>query len=422
VSDRLDNQPSPRRVAIIGGGAAGYFGAIAAAEQDGAAEVVLLEATRQPLDKVRISGGGRCNVTHNCFEPRELAKNYPRGSKELAGLYYRFQPRDTIAWFARHGVTLKAEPDGRMFPTTDQSSTIIECLTQAAAAAGVRVHLGARVKSLRIGQDMEGRRQFEIAVHDAPDVQADAVLLATGSSPQGYRLAEELGHSIVPCVPSLFTFKITDPLLDGLSGISFPKVALRLIDSEGKKLEQIGPMLITHWGLSGPAVLKLSAWGARTLHRDGYRARLVANFLPDETAESVLARLSAYRSEHGTKRVEADPVFPLPRRFWARIAELSGIAPDTTWTHVTRNQTTALVAALTHSEFSVAGKGQFKEEFVTCGGVSLKEVDFATMQSRVCPGLYLAGEVLDIDGVTGGFNFQSAWSSGWIAGTAMVAV
>lgn len=406
-------------MAVIGGGAAGYFGAIAAAARNSASEVILLEATQQPLDKVRISGGGRCNVTHNCFDPRELAGNYPRGAKELTGLFYHFQPRDTVAWFAEHGVNLKAEPDGRMFPDTDRSATIIGCLQRAATEAGVQVRLGARVRSVRVCEASPDQRRFEIAIFGSEDEQVDAILLATGSSPQGYRMAEELGHTIVPCVPSLFTFKIADPRLEGLSGISFPNVELCLVDSAGKKLKQAGPLLITHWGLSGPSVLKLSAWGARTLHRDGYRARLAVNFVPTLTAEHVRDGLASFRATHPTKRVEAVAVFGLPQRFWTRLAELCGMPCGSTWTHVTKEQTAALVGMLTRSEFEVSGKGQFKEEFVTCGGVALKEVDFATMQSRICPGLYLAGEILDIDGITGGFNFQSAWSGGWIAGNAM---
>jgi predicted Rossmann fold flavoprotein len=408
------------RIAVAGGGAAGFFGAISAATHNPSAEIVLLEATHQPLNKVRISGGGRCNVTYHCFDPLELAQGYPRGSKELLGPFSRFQPRDTMAWFESKGVRLKTEEDGRIFPVTDQSSTVVDCLLNTARNLGIQIRLGARVKNIQTVADAKNIPQFEIELHSGVRERFERVLLTTGNSPHGHRLAQALGHNIVPCVPSLFTFKITDSRLEGLAGISFEKVKLTLTDSEGSELEQTGPLLITHWGLSGPAVLKLSAWGARMLHKSHYQAGLVINLLPDYNAEQLYRMLLAYKEQNSKKRVSTEAVFSIPSRYWSRIVQFVGIAEETSWSNLTKEALTALVSELSGGRFAVSGKGIFKEEFVTCGGVDLKEVDFKTMQSKLSPGLYLAGEILDIDGITGGFNFQSAWTTGWIAGMSMV--
>ena len=400
--------------AVIGGGAAGIFGAIAAAEQNPSAEIVVFEATDHPLDKVRISGGGRCNVTHHCFDPAALVKNYPRGARELRGPFSRFAPPDTIAWFESRGVRLKAEEDGRMFPVTDRSATIIDALLESARTAGVRIRLNARVKEL--ASSGGAQPGFEISLHGGSVEHFDRLLLATGSGPQGYRFAEALGHSIVPCVPSLFTFKVRDPRLADLAGVSFEKVDLTLQVGDRPPMHQSGPMLITHWGLSGPAVLKLSAWGARELHDSHYRANLAVNFMPERSPDDLHQELDSRRQNHGRRKIAADHLAEIPRRYWERIAGAAGIANDTTWTHLSNTQLAALLSHLTAARFEVSGKGIFKDEFVTCGGVSLREIDFKTMASRVCPGLYVAGELLDIDGITGGFNFQSAWTTGWIAG------
>ena len=410
------------RIAVAGGGAAGFLGAISAATHNSSAEISLFESTHKPLHKVRISGGGRCNVTHHCFDPAELAKNYPRGNKELLGPFHRFQPSDTVAWFERQGVRLKVEEDGRMFPVTDQSSTVVDCLLNTARALGVRLRLGVRVKSIQAVAPANDASQFEIEFQDGVRERYDRVLLATGSSPHGYRLAQALGHTVVPCVPSLFTFKVSDSRLDGLAGISFEKVKLTLTDKEKNQLEQTGPMLITHWGLSGPAVLKLSAWGARMLQRSNYKADLVVNLLPDYSADQLYRELLAYKEQNSKKRVQKEPVFSIPARYWNRIAQFAGIAEETIWSNITKNAMTALVSELTGGRFAVSGKGIFKEEFVTCGGVNLKEVEFKTMQSKLTSGLFFAGEVLDIDGITGGFNFQSAWTTGWIAGLSMTSL
>ncbi len=409
------------RIAVAGGGAAGFFGAISAATHNPSAEIVLLEATHQPLNKVRISGGGRCNVTYHCFDPLELAQGYPRGSKELLGPFSRFQPRDTMDWFEKHGVRLKTEEDRRVFPVTDQSATVVDCLLNTARKLGVQIRLGARVKSIQTVSSAKNIPQFEIEFHSGVRENFDRVLLTTGNSHQGHRLAEALGHNIVPCVPSLFTFKVSDSRLEGLAGISFEKVKLTLTDGEGNELEQSGPLLITHWGLSGPAVLKLSAWGAKMLHQSRYQAGLVINLLPDFSAEEIYRKLVEYKEQNSKKRVSTESVFSIPGRYWSRIVQLVGIPEETIWANLTKEAMSALLSELNAGCFAISGKGIFKEEFVTCGGVNLKEVDFKTMQSKLCPGLYLAGEILDIDGITGGFNFQSAWTTGWISGTSMVA-
>jgi predicted Rossmann fold flavoprotein len=406
------------RIAVIGGGAAGYFGAITCAEQYNNVEVTIFEGTRQPLYKVGISGGGRCNVTHHCFEPEVLAEGYPRGSRELLGAFNRFQPRDTVAWFARHGVILKTEEDGRMFPVTDLSETIINCLQTCAVKTGVVVRTAARV--VAVGRmDDAASLQIELELKDGEKLRFDRVLLATGSSPQGYKFAEMLGHKVVPCVSSLFTFSIKDPRLAQLSGLSFPTVGLILLTEGKKQLEQTGPVLVTHWGLSGPAVLKLSAFGARQLYASRYQADLLVNWIPDHDADSVLAELHAYREQHPKRTVMTGCLLPVPRRFWERIVNLAGVDKKVTWSHCTRGAMKAIATELTEGRYRIVGKGEFKDEFVTCGGVDLREVDFSSMESRICAGLYFAGEILNIDGITGGFNFQSAWTTGWIAGKSM---
>lgn len=405
---------SVTEVIVIGGGAAGFFAAISSAESHPHLRVRLLEAAREPLAKVRISGGGRCNVTHHCFEPALLVQNYPRGGKALRGAFTRFQARDTVAWFQRRGVALKAEADGRMFPTTDDSATIIECLRTAAQQAGVIVQTGTAVQSVT---HQSGR--FCVALKSGAVLECDRLLLATGSSPHGHAIARSLGHTIEPPVPSLFTFNIQDSRLNDLAGISVPVAHLRLRVEGQPTLEQRGPLLITHWGLSGPAVLKLSAWGARLLHDSQYKATLQVNWLGASNAEDVRQLLQAARSQTPKRAIANHCPLELPRRLWERLTAAVEIQPDDRWAELSNKALNRLVQELTAGQYAIVGKGAFKEEFVTCGGVSLKQVDFKTMESRTCPGLYFAGEILDIDGVTGGFNFQSAWTTGWLAGQAM---
>jgi len=404
----------PLQIVVIGGGAAGFFGAIACAEANPQAQVTLIEASRQPLAKVLISGGGRCNVTHACFSPEELVLNYPRGGKSLRGAFTRFQPLDTVDWFAAHGVNLKTEADGRMFPITDRSETIAECLIKAAFTAKLELSIGTPVIS--VTRHNEG---FEILLKSGEKKYCDRLLLATGSSIIGHKIARELGHHIETPVPSLFTFNIADPKLQALAGISVTPVNLRLSLPGKHQLQQTGPLLITHWGISGPAVLKLSAWGARILQENRYQAKLLINWLPNLSQEEVRQKLLSIKQEWGKKPVALHRGVDLPHRLWQYIIARISITTEDRWAEIPNKILNQLVQEISQGEYLISGKGAFKEEFVTCGGVSLKEVNFKTMESKLVPGLYFAGEVLDIDGITGGFNFQSAWTTAYLAGQAM---
>jgi predicted Rossmann fold flavoprotein len=395
------------RIIVIGGGAGGFFGAINRALVAPQDEVILLEAA-QPLAKVRISGGGRCNVTHHCFEPAQLVQNYPRGGRALRGAFTRFAPQDTVAWFRHQGVILKTEADGRMFPVSDSSQTIVDCLLSTAKRLGVKILVGMAVKQVEQG--------FRIILKNGQVWESDRLLLATGSNPSGYRFAQALGHTIIPPVPSLFTFTISDPRLQGLAGVAFDKVRLQLTLT---KLEQTGPLLITHWGLSGPAVLKLSAWGARILAASHYQHPLTINWVPEHNAHSLRELFLQTKQDSPKKKILGYAPVSLPRRFWQQILTYLGIKPETLWADFSKSHLQQLTEELTQGRYQVQGKGVFKEEFVTCGGVDLKEVNFKTMESKLCLGLFFAGEVLDIDGVTGGFNFQSAWTTAWLAAQSM---
>lgn len=406
----------PLQIVVIGGGAAGFFGAIACAKANPDAQITLLEASRQPLAKVLISGGGRCNVTHACFEAEELVQNYPRGAKALRGALTRFGPQDTVAWFAAGGVYLKTEADGRMFPVTNTSETIVESLIKAVATSGVKLRIGTHVTSVKRTAAEGG---FDILLKSGETIKCDRLLLATGSSLAGYKIVRELGHEIEPPVPSLFTFNIVDQKLRELAGVSVNPAQLRLSAGRKSQLQQTGPLLITHWGLSGPAVLKLSAWGARVLHESRYQATLLINWLPDLHQEQVREKVLAVKDEWGKKAIALHRGVDLPHRLWQYIIARVGITTEDRWAEISSKTLNQLVQELTQGEYLINGKGAFKEEFVTCGGVKLKEVNFKTMESRLVPGLYFAGEILDIDGVTGGFNFQSAWTTGYLAGVAM---
>ncbi len=409
---------------MVGGGAAGFFSAITCAKMYPQARVTLLEAGRQLLAKVRISGGGRCNATHACFDPAILVQNYPRGGKALRGAFTRFQPRDTVEWFASHSVTLKTEADGRMFPVTDDSATIVNCLIRAAEDAGVQIRTGDAVVLVKqltwdIGEDGHAPStapRFEIELKSGEKLKCDRLLLATGSNPSGFKWAKDLGHTIELPVPSLFTFNISDSRIQDLAGVSVANAKVKL---PGAKLEQSGPLLITHWGLSGPAVLKLSAWGARFLHDRHYRAPVLINWLPQYNPEVLRQQLLGVKSQLSHRLVVSSCPFPIPRRLWERLTSAIGIDEPKRWADISNKTLDKLLQELVQGEYQITGKGAFKEEFVTCGGVNLKEVDFKTMESRRCRGLYFAGEILDIDGVTGGFNFQSAWTTAWLAGSAI---
>lgn len=405
--------PPITRIAVIGGGAAGFFAAITAAEAlGGAGEVTLYEATPHLLAKVRVSGGGRCNVTHACFEPAELVKKYPRGGRELLGAFHRFQPRDTVVWFAARDVATKTEEDGRMFPVTDDSQTIIECLMAAARQADVKI-----IPSMGVRKAEWVEEKFLLTFTNGSAARYDRLIIATGGnkSSGGLAMAESFGHTIVPPVPSLFTFHIQDTRLHDLSGVSVENVVLT---APGTKLRTDGPLLVTHWGLSGPAVLKLSAWGAREFAGQNYAFPIHINWVPPRTRDTLLKDLSLVREQNARKQVATFSPVPMPQRLWERFVIAAGIPATTPWAHVSNPSLQALATQLTASEFKVDGKSMFKDEFVTCGGVKLSEVDFKTMESRQRPGLYFAGEVLDVDGVTGGFNFQNAWTTGYLAGSA----
>lgn len=402
------------RIAIVGGGAAGFFAAVRSAEESPSASVVLFEATAHPLAKVRVSGGGRCNVTHACFNPRDFVENYPRGSRELLGPLHKFGPRETVDWFSNRGIPLKTEADGRMFPVTDDSATIVECLMNAARTAGVELRTRCGVH--RVTRNSSGG--FFLELSGGRHEVADRLLIATGGnrSSGGCEMAASLGHAIEEQVPSLFTFPVDDDRLRGLEGVSVPDAAIVL---PGTKVAARGPLLITHWGLSGPAVLRLSAWGAREIHALEYRFSVSVNWMGATPVSEVRDELVSLRTSSARRRVHSAGVRGIPGRLWERLVASSGIGAELEWNSLSNALLEILVSRITGSEFAVRGKSMNKEEFVTCGGVRLREVDFRTMESRICPGLFFAGEILDIDGITGGFNFQSAWTTGWIAGGSM---
>lgn len=416
-----------RQIAVVGGGAAGFFAAITAAEASPDCAVTIYEATSHLLAKVKVSGGGRCNVTHACFEPRELIKRYPRGGRELLGAFSRWQPRDTVEWFQARGVTLKTEADGRMFPVTDSSQTIVDCLLAAAREAGVAIRLNCGVKTVERGvpdalsePNASGGRvpPFGLQLTTGETVVADRVLLAAGGnrSNAGFTIAAGFGHTIEPPVPSLFTFNIKDPRLDGLAGVTVEEAVTAVA---GQKLQERGPVLVTHWGLSGPGILKLSAWGARTLHDLGYKFTLRVNWAPKFNPETARAALEQARAANAKKQLTTWCPLGLPLRLWERLVAAAGFAPEAIWAGAGNTALRALATQVCEAEFAVDGKSTFKDEFVTCGGVRLSEVDFKTMESRLVPGLHFAGEFLDVDGITGGFNFQNAWTTGRLAGLAM---
>jgi len=396
-------------IIIIGGGAAGFFAGINAAEMNPAAKILILERGKEVLTKVRISGGGRCNVTHAEFNPGELTKNYPRGEKELRGPFHSFMTGDTVAWFEERGIELKIEADGRMFPVSDSSETIINCFLNEAHRLGVQVLKNHSVQHIeKIGN------HYKITTSNG-DFSAEKILVATGSNPKIWNLLENLGHTIEPAVPSLFTFNIKDERIKDLPGIS-TFASVKII---GMNLEDEGPLLITHWGMSGPAVLKLSAWGARGLNAADYKFQLEVNWLPEQTSEEILKHLKDLKLAHAKQQTLKYAQFELPKRLWQSLVKASGIQETAIWADLNKNQLENLNLQLTKSVFNVDGKSTFKEEFVTAGGINLKEVNFKTFESKLHKNLFFAGEVLNIDAITGGFNFQNAWTSGYLAAKAM---
>lgn len=401
----MSSQPT---IVVVGAGAAGFFGAIMAAEHFPECRVILLEKTKKLLTKLRISGGCRCNVTHSCFEPKELIQNYPRGGKALLGPFTRFQPTDMINWLKSQGVLLKTEDDGRMFPITDSSETIARCLENAASQHDVEIRTLTGVKEIAATND-----GFTLTLTDDTQLPCQRLLLASGSNSHIWKLLEGLSHTIVPPVPSLFTLNIPDSPFVELAGVSVNRARVRI---KGSNLEQTGPLLITHWGLSGPAVLKLSAWGARALNEKDYNATVEVNWLADIPFEILKAELLEFKTLFPARQLATEGLCHLPRKLWKKILELAGADPTMRWSHLSNSLLQKILELITTMTFEVRGKSTNKEEFVTCGGVALNEVDFKTMESKLIPNLYFAGEILDIDGVTGGFNFQNAWTTAYIAG------
>ena len=424
----MPSNPEHWSLVVAGGGPAGFMAAIAAAEA-GLQRVLVLESTPEPLGKVLISGGGRCNVTHACWDPRELVGAYPRGGKALRGPFSRFAAGDAVAWFDAHGLELVEEPDGRMFPRSNRSSAVIHCLRQAAAAAGVVLRTHAALQ----GAQRHAAAGFSLTLRDGACLQADHLLLATGSHPSGRRLAQALGHGLVPPVPSLFTLACKPNPLVALAGVVMDPVALELeLDEEAlqeplpagmaSRFRQQGPLLITHWGFSGPATLRLTAFAARALHHGGYRATLRVDWSGGRSLPQLEQLFAACRHDQARRQLSnARPWPELSRRLWQHLLAEQGVEPERRWADLGKRQQQGLIECLRRSVYRVAGRGPFGEEFVTAGGVPLGEVNLATMESRAVPGLYLAGELLDVDGITGGFNFQHCWSSGWLAGQAIAA-
>ncbi len=397
-------------ILVIGGGAAGYFAAIACAEANPSLRTCIVERGREVLSKVRISGGGRCNVTHACFEPSELVKHYPRGSRELLGVFHRFGCRETVRWFESRGVKLKIESDGRMFPVTNSSETIVNCLQKAAENARVETLTGVRVERITASESGWNASTTHHGVFFAKKI-----MVAAGSSTAVWALLADLNHTIVEPVPSLFTFNIKDSRLEGLLGLSVPKAKIRIAGE--KKLTAEGALLITHWGVSGPAVLRLSAWGARILHRLNYQFLVHIDWIGED---DVAEKMSQIKENLSKKTIIANPQFGLPARLWERLVAAADLAsPNLRWADINKNQFHNLLAQLTDGQYKVNGKSTFKDEFVTSGGVSLKEIDFRTFESKIHKNLFLAGEIIDVDAITGGFNFQAAWAGGWIAGKEM---
>ncbi len=408
-----------KRLIVIGGGAAGFFCAVNAARLDPQLEVIILERSNKLLSKVKVSGGGRCNVTHACYSIAEMIKKYPRGSTFLKKAFHHFFTQDTIEWFAARGVVLKTEADGRMFPVTDNSQTIIDCLLKEANKYGVAIMMNKDVKQLGISEQVD--KKFELLFSDGQVMQADYVCIASGGYPKTiqYGWLKNAEHSIEDPVPSLFTFNMPANAVTALMGVSVPNVTVKII---GSKLTEEGPLLITHWGMSGPAILKLSAWGAKELAQKNYHFSIVVNWIPELNENSLRERIQSVRFELAAKKMINGNPFALPNRLWEYFLVQSGISPDLRWADLPAKEQNKLIKNLCAHEYEVKGKTTFKEEFVTAGGVQLNEIDFNTMQSKNHPGLFFAGEIINVDGITGGFNFQNAWTTGWIAAGAIATI
>jgi hypothetical protein len=400
-------------IIIVGGGAAGFFTAINIVEKNPKLKVAILERGADVLQKVRISGGGRCNVTHACFEPNELVKFYPRGEKELRGPFHQFSSGDTIEWFKNHGIELKIEGDGRMFPVSNSSQTIIDCFLQATQKLGISVLTGQSVQSI-FNIEIVDQKLWKVETQTEKYL-VEKLILATGSNPKIWEMLQTFGHAVVNPVPSLFTFNIKDSRIKELPGVA----TLATVKVKDSKLESTGPLLITHWGMSGPAILKLSAWGARILNDKNYQFTIFVNWLNDADQEEVEKKLKELKQEHAKKSVSKKSPFELTNRLWESLVLASGIEAETKWADLSKLHLQNLASQLTNGTFQVNGKSTFKEEFVTAGGIDLKEINFKTMESKLHNNLYFAGEIVNIDAITGGFNFQNAWTSGFIVANAI---
>ena len=398
---------------MIGGGAAGFFGAINAAQLNPSLRILILEKTSKLLSKVKVSGGGRCNVTHACFEPTPLSQHYPRGQRELKKLFRVFQVKDTVAWFAKLGVAVKSEEDGRMFPVTDNSQTIIDCFLKQAEIFKIEIKTNCGVEDISRYKDL-----FRIHTADKGEVNSKKVLVAMGGHSQShaYDWLRKSGHVIIPAIPSLFTFNDSEKKFIDLMGVSVPNAEVRIA---GSKYTQRGPVLITHWGLSGPAVIKLSAWAAEYLHQLKYEFTALVNWTGTLSEENLRNELNEQRTKNGRRKILAHPLFGLPQRLWDRLVALAEIGEMKTWAEGSNKDINRLIEFVIRCPFPIRGKTTFKEEFVTCGGVDLKEINLNTMESKKFPGLYFAGEVLNMDGETGGFNFQAAWTTAFVAAKAI---
>ena len=394
-----------KRLIIVGGGAAGFFAAINAAELNPELEVIILEGSNKVLQKVKVSGGGRCNVTHACFIPNELVEFYPRGKKELRGPFHQFMTGDTMEWFENRGVPLKIEDDNRIFPESNSSQTIIDCFLNSANNAGVEVKMSSRVDSIKKTED-----GFLVKTNSEV-LEADYVLIAAGSNSKIWEMAANLGHAVVPAVPSLFTFNIENEILKDIPGLSVPWGSVKVLNS---KLAESGPLLITHWGLSGPGILKLSAWGALEMYQKHYCFEIEVNWL-SKKYDFVLDVVKAAKNKNSKKQVVNYSIFEdIPKRLWVKLVLSAEIQNDWQWAQLSNKQLEDLATQLTRCKFKVTGKSTFKDEFVTAGGVDLKEINFKRFESKLHKNLFFAGEVLNIDAVTGGFNFQNAWTGAWI--------
>jgi predicted Rossmann fold flavoprotein len=405
-----------KRLVVIGGGAAGFFCAVNAAAFDPSLHIIILEKSNKLLSKVKVSGGGRCNVTHACYSIAEMIKKYPRGSSFLKKAFHHFFTNDTIAWFKERGVVLKTEPDGRIFPVTDNSQTIIDCLMKEANKYGVEIKMNKEVKAISTDSG-----KWNLVMKDDVVLTADFICIASGGYPKllQYDWMKSSAHSIEKPVPSLFTFNMPGNPVTALMGVSVEHVQVKIT---GSKLSEEGPLLITHWGMSGPAILKLSAWGAKELAINNYQFTILINWIPDFNENSLRERIQKIRFELASQKMVNRNPFGLPNRLWEFLLKRSGIDPDIRWADLPAREQNKLIKNLCTDEYEVKGKTTFKEEFVTAGGVQLNEIDFNTMQSKRHPGLFFAGEIMNVDGITGGFNFQNAWTTGWIAAKAISSI